>query len=679
MSKMLKLTKQYFAERGITWAEAREERITVTERGFRIPYFDQFNNPMLAKNGEPFYRERILDSDAILGIKGKPKFLQNPGKGNVRAYYCSRTRSVIWDWKVRGKRETLRLTEGEPKAIKLTNSGFPCIGIGGVDNFRTRSLPLIRDLDDIDWTDRTAVLVYDADYRQKRAIRRAAERLGRELIRRGALLKIVVTPPEPGAPLSSWGIDDFLVAEGPEAYRKLEKEAPTIAALPGFEFTEVGFANRIDRDHGDRLRYDCDRRRFHCWNGRIWEPDTTQEVSRLAKQTAVSVYLETSEVSTDADRKSVAAFARQCEKASTIDNGLRLLGSNEGIACRTNDFDLNPMLLAVENGTLDLETCTLREPDAEDLISKAIPVAYDPKAKCPNWRRFLKTVLRDQETIDYVQRALGYTLTGLVTEQCFFELYGDGSNGKSTFIEAAQAMLGPYSIAASFESFLLKSGESIRSDIAHLKGSRFVSATEPREGRKLDEGMIKQLTGGDTIRTRHLYGREFEYRPQFKIWLSTNHRIKIVGTDRAIWRRVRLLPFTQVIPESKKILDFFERQLRPELPGILSWAVEGLRIWNQNGLGSCAAVDRGTKEYREDMDPLAEFYETLRLDPTAITQLKTLMDEYRLWCVRSNRPLLYTREQDLKKRILARFPDVKEMKRGMKGSRLTGIRPGKRY
>ena len=231
-------------------------------------------------------------------------------------------------------------------------------------------------------------------------------------------------------------------------------------------------------------------------------------------------------------------------------------------------------------------------------------------------------------------------LTGSTREQCIFFLYGDGSNGKSTFLDVLADLFGSYAMNAQSETITARrQSDSPRADIARLKGARLVTISECPADVWLDEAIVKQLTGGDTVTARYLYGREFEFKPEFKLIMATNYKPRIRGTDSGIWRRIRLVPFTQTIPEDKQDLQLPDK-LRAELPGILNWALEGLRRWMQasaggkrRGLPPCAAVDNATAEYRGEQDRLKQFLEDCTEPALGYTvQAGILYQTYRAWC-----------------------------------------------
>lgn len=271
-------------------------------------------------------------------------------------------------------------------------------------------------------------------------------------------------------------------------------------------------------------------------------------------------------------------------------------------------MDTHPWLLNVANGTLDLRTGQLRPADRADLLTKAAPVVYAPTATCPQWEAFLDRILGgDKELIRYVQKAASYSLTGLDTEECFFVLHGVGQNGKSTLVETLSALLGTdYAQQATPDLLMQKKQDRHATELAVLRGARLVASVETGQGKRLNESLIKSMTGGDRIRANFMHQETFEFRPEFKVWLSTNHKPVITGTDLGIWQRIRLIPFNVQIPDNERD-GAFKTRLRESaaLSGILNWAIEGALLWQQEGLKPPQAVTEATQAYREEMDVLA--------------------------------------------------------------------------
>jgi putative DNA primase/helicase len=359
----------------------------------------------------------------------------------------------------------------------------------------------------------------------------------------------------------------------------------------------------------------------------------------------------------------MAHVKKSLSKAS-LDAMVRTAQDEPGIPVKPEAFDADPWLLNCTNGTIDLHTGGLRPHVQGDLLTKCLPMAYDEGATCPLWERFLWRIMGGSQgedspdmgagelenrhlgdelaraLIDFLQRAIGYTLTGSTREQCLFILHGKTKTGKSTFLATLRALLGPYGQQADMESFLHKDRQEVRNDLADLAGSRCVCALESQEGRRLAESLVKQLTGGtDFIKARFLFQEHFTFKPQFKIFLGTNHKPVIRDTDSAIWERIRLVPFTVHIPQPERDKTLDER-LQTELPGILAWAVRGSLEWQRLGeLGEPDAVVQATAGYRSEMDTMARFLDeccvTENLPEDAKVKASALASAYQTWCKRT--------------------------------------------
>jgi putative DNA primase/helicase len=397
-----------------------------------------------------------------------------------------------------------------------------------------------------------------------------------------------------------------------------------------FKLTDLGNAERLIHRHGRNLRYCWLWRKWLVWNGQRWVKDDSGELYRLAKETVKNIYQEAAAAPDDETRKALAKHAMRSEAGARIKEMVDLARSD--VPVMPDELDASPNLLNTESGTIDLRTGELREHRREDLITKIAPVSYDPEASAPAWTAFLERVLEGVELRSFVQRAVGYSATGDTSEQCMFINHGTGANGKSTFQEAIAAALGHYAMRAPTEMLLARRAGGIPNDVARLKGSRFVAASETEEGRRLAESLIKDLTGQDTITARFMWAEFFDFTPTHKLWLSTNHKPEIRGTDMAIWRRIRLIPWTVTIPpeeQDKKL----PAKLRGELAGILAWIVQGCLEWRRNGLQAPDEVREATGEYQREMDVLAGFLaECCELGPEYWDYAKDLYASYKRWC-----------------------------------------------
>jgi putative DNA primase/helicase len=371
-------------------------------------------------------------------------------------------------------------------------------------------------------------------------------------------------------------------------------------------FTELGNAKRFAAQHHEDVRH-CDAWGWLVWDCRRWVRDELGFVMERAKQTVKAIYTEAGEAADKAQREALAKHALRSESHRQITAMLALAQSDPRIKVASAAFDTNPWLLNVLNGTIDLRTGELHSHRREHLITKLAPVTYDSEATCPLWWKFLEEIfLGRRELIAFVRRAIGYSLSGEVRDRVLFIPYGKGRNGKSTLLEVIAEMLGDYSLRTPTETLMIKAQNNIPNDLAQLPGRRFVHASESEEGKRLSEALVKDLTGRDTISARFMRGEFFEFRPVCKIWLRTNHKPVVRGTDDAIWDRIRLIPFDLRIPEGEEDHGLPER-LRAELPGILTWAVQGCLSWQVNGLGIPEEVRAAGKAYRDEMDTIGQF------------------------------------------------------------------------
>lgn len=372
-----------------------------------------------------------------------------------------------------------------------------------------------------------------------------------------------------------------------------------------FHLTDLGNAERLAAQHGAELKYVA-ARGWLVWGGKRWEA-SEPKARRRAKQTVRRIYGEAERCPDDKERKAIATWATRSEGEGRIRAMLSLAESEIAIDAKLSDFDVDTWLFNCGNGTLDLRTGKLRPHSPNDKLTRLAGTTYDPAATCPRWTAFLERIFDgNANLINFMRRAVGYTLTGNTSEQCLFMPWGAGRNGKSTFIDTLHSLFGDYGQQAEFSAFLAKQNETVRNDLARMVGARFVGAAESGEGRRLAENLIKQATGGDVITARFLFKEYFEYKPAFKLWLATNHKPVIKGTDLAIWRRIRLIPFTVTIPEKEQDKKL-PAKLLDELPGILTWAVAGCREWLHDGLGVPDEVKEATAAYKAEQDSLAGF------------------------------------------------------------------------
>lgn len=271
------------------------------------------------------------------------------------------------------------------------------------------------------------------------------------------------------------------------------------------------------------------------------------------------------------------------------------------------DFDKQPLLFNCHNGTVDLQTNSFCLPNYQHFITKTGNTEYKLLSPCDRWLKFLQEIfLGDQEIIDFIQRVCGYCLTALTNEQCMFILYGHGGNGKSKFIETIAHIMGDYAKNCPSSTFIQKQNPGIPNDIARLKGARLVMANETNHNVTIDEELIKQLTSNKVITARFLNREFFDFEPTFKIFLSTNHKPNIRGTDQGIWRKIHMIPFNLQLKEvqmDRKLGD----KLLEESSGILNWMIEGYCKYSSMGLCVPEKIKEATQLYREEEDDLGQF------------------------------------------------------------------------
>src|SRR5918998_2702573 len=394
--------------------------------------------------------------------------------------------------------------------------------------------------------------------------------------------------------------------------------------------TDLGNAERFVDSHRDRVPWCPARKAFLVWDGKRYRWDERGQVVKLAHKAARGIFHEAVHAEDEGEQKAIAKWALASQNESRLN--AMLSQAKPYLAVGMEELDRDPWLVNCQNGTLDLRTGRLKDPDPADHITKVVPVDYDPDTPCPRFKRFLEEALVDGALIKFVKRYSGYTLTGVTRERLLAILYGFGKNGKTTLVELLHEALGDYARNTDVETLLIKKYQGVGNDVAALKGARFVSAAEVEKGRRLAESKVKQLTGSDTVTARFLFGEPFNFRPEFKLCLSTNNKPVIQGTDDAIWDRIRLIPFTQRFNGARQDPKLPEK-LRAEMPGVLAWMVEGCLEWQEHGLGEPESVREATDQYRAEMDTLAAFIEDRCVVREGIVAPATpLYKQYQMWC-----------------------------------------------
>ncbi|MBO9423191.1 hypothetical protein J7444_00580 [Labrenzia sp. R4_1] len=413
-----------------------------------------------------------------------------------------------------------------------------------------------------------------------------------------------------------------------------------------FECSEVGNMERFVAKHKDVLRYIPERKVWATWDGSRWRISEFAEIYKMAFDTARTIYDEAKECGHDEGRRKLTNWAYHSQSAKRINTMIQMAAKNPTMTISISAFDTDPNQLNCLNGIVDLKTGELITHSSSETVMKQVPVKYHRHAKCPTFNRFLHDIFNhDTDLISWVQRAIGYTLTGLTSEQVFFLAYGTGANGKSRLFETVLDILGDYGRTSEFETFLAsdKTNTRVMEGVAKLQGIRFALASETDSSRRFSEALVKQITGGDTVTGAYLYGGSFEFRPEFKLWLLANHLPKTGDGSHGFWRRVKVVPFARRFSQ-----DQMDQRLREKLveeaEGILAWCVRGAVNWHRrmaetngrSGLGECSAVDEATREYRSEHDRISLFLET-STEPMHNGEVKAsvLYQAYKDWCLRS--------------------------------------------
>ena len=422
----------------------------------------------------------------------------------------------------------------------------------------------------------------------------------------------------------------------------MQREAVLVyASCPterGETFSDFFNADMFRKDWGEDVRYCAPWKKWLLWDGKRWNIDEKGAIYEMGEKTVRKFFEKAPRQCRTTDEvMTMMAHARRSSTAHKIESMLTTTRWHHRVSILPDEMDRDQFLLNCENGVIDLHCGRLYPHLRERMITKVSPVVFDEEADCPTWKKFLKDIFdNNRELIKFVQRFLGCCLTGDMSAQSMFILYGNGANGKSTFINVVNKIMGDYATTTPTETFMQKKGEQASNDIARLKGARFVTAMESDEHGRLAESIIKRLTGNDVISARFLYGEYFEFIPTFKIVMATNHKPRVSGMDYAIWRRIKLIPFEQTFPVEKQDKRLPEK-LERELPGILKWMVEGCIKWQRDGLGDAEAVSAATDEYKNQMSDIQMFLsDCCTMEEEGMVRACDIYSAYKNWCEENN-------------------------------------------
>lgn len=420
-----------------------------------------------------------------------------------------------------------------------------------------------------------------------------------------------------------------------QAVREMSEDLKTNQYVRGqMQFTDMTNRDFFLKAFPNQILYCKEWDKFLIWDKTNWKIDNYGRVEELAVNFIRDMYRGIRFIK---DKILAADFEKHIIKSESLRRIQAMIGlckMTEQIKIRSDNLDTNLYLFNAKNCSINLLDYKASDSKTDDFATKCSNVEYNPEATCPTWEKFLMQIFNnDYELIEYVQKAIGYSLSGDVSEQCLFIMWGSGANGKSTFLNTIQEILGDYSCSASTSSFMSKNNEQ-SNDIARLRGMRLVTTSEVEQGEALSESLIKQITGEDELTARFLYGEYFSFRPTFKIFMATNHKPRIKGSDNGIWRRIKLIPFTVTIPPEQRDKTLGAK-LKSESSGILNWMLQGFLKWKKEGLKDPAVVREANDEYRDDMDSVGSFIrECLNVDATGKMRLanKDLYEVYSKWC-----------------------------------------------
>jgi putative DNA primase/helicase len=428
--------------------------------------------------------------------------------------------------------------------------------------------------------------------------------------------------------------------------------------------TDTGNALRFGKMWYETVLYVPEADNWWVWNGKVWQEDVgVVEMLRLAKLTIRQLFVDAAKHEDKDLRDAELKWAKNSESQSRL---LAMIASAKSV-CKTlhyQDFDKDPYLFNAANAAIDLRTGKARPHDRLDYATKLSPVNYDPNAKAPRWEQFLREIFPGHEEccVPFMRRAIGYTMTGCIHEECFFVPYGTGRNGKGKLLNTVQYVMGDYARDASFDTFVAKRGDEKLNDIAGFRGARLILASESECSKRLAEAKIKRMTGGDRVVGEFKYKEQFSYVPSYKIWLVTNYKPRVIGTDDGIWDRMHLILFGEYFGDDRRDPQL-EAKLRAEASGILNWCIAAAKEWYVKGLGSSMCIKSATEEYRKDQNVLGQFLEDrCTVASNAWITKGDLYKAYKLWA--ENMGEFVMTQTEFNDRIANQFEDGRSGPRG---------------
>jgi putative DNA primase/helicase len=628
----------------------------VASGGYSIPY-----PGITDQTGQPYMRWRLRQP--VDGMR------YAAGVGDDPQLYIPPALATLPD------SDLLVVTEGEKKAAKAEQEGVHCIGVQGVWSWCNPESRAVEKLDggrvsedtsplasllDIARKYKHVLVLGDSDLIGNFHARAGFELLAKALSRQGVRTAFSYCPPVvvtdgKNIKLPKQGLDDWLITDKYLATRSLP------ALFRGAEVAREGITdsyNAIELAELFKGQLAYSQGVWRNWNGYIWVEEKSgvrrsfvaqigeyyrsdgEKLSHLhgAVMTAFAGMKEEDiPCAVEAWSEQVATAVKSLSKAALeignlrgIDSALKL--AEPHLHVPEDAWNRDPHLLAVKNGVVDLRTSELLPALPEQWISKSAGATYDPAAEADKFKEFLERVQPDPEIRDYLQRLAGYSAMGTAKEQKFFSFVGGGANGKSTYTGLVMDALGTYTAKGPVSLLVEQSADRPRNDLAALDGARLVSISETPDNLRLDESVVKAVTGQDLISARFLHREFFQFQPCFTPVLDTNHHLRPRDPGEAIWRRMVVIPWAVTIPEKDRDMDL-PANLKKELPGVLTWIVEGARLYHENGLPRLQTLSDAVNSLRESCDDIGRWVEAhVVKDALVRTQSSIMYQSYKSWC-----------------------------------------------
>ena len=554
-----------------------------------------------------------------------------------------------WIWKTSGRRvpyrwpelvghDTIYIVEGEKDANALWSLGLPATcNLGGAGKWAIKETKCLTEIG----VERVIVLP-DNDVPGISHAQHVAKYMKSASI----ACSVILLPDLP----KHGDVSDWLSQGGTVAQlADLVSQQPAVVLKPSlpvvvdalldandparYNLTDLGAAEAFRDRYHEHLRFDHQRGHWLVWHDHWWEPDAFAESERLAQDHVRLWQQEAVALSASHPKRSTLVdFTMKLERSGAMSNFMSMAKSLLPIATTGAEWDIDPWVLGCKNGVMDLRSGILRNGEPLDHITKQVSAEFDQGSTCPRWMQFLDEVFEsNQSLIDYVTKAVGYSLTADMREQCFFMAVGTGANGKSIFLDTLEHVFSSYAHRAPMRLFANSEGEADRFSLADLHGARIVFAAETKANTRMNEHVIKALTGGETLSGERKYAQPFTFRPTAKIWLGVNHNPTVSDDSFGFWRRVRLIPFNRTFSgdaDDRELRD----TLRQEAEGIFTWAINGCLRWQEQGLIAPDIVLQATKNYEMEEDPLTEFLQqNTKNEANAMVLFSALYAEYKIW------------------------------------------------